>query len=137
MAKNPLVGAAVESPARLSDLILWECDPRYTRTCVGLSAGTYVIGEILANESPSTVSAHGGQDTFSDVLCLENIVIPNGETREVAALVRGPALANLDAVKRVSDEETDAEVITRLADLIAQGVRFVHEPAVQTTSYFD
>ena len=133
MAKNPLALAPVQDEGRVEDLILWEVEPRYCRTAVGLPAGDYEIGEVLLNETASTISGHGAQASFSDVLCIENIVIPNGETREVAALVRGPALVNLDAVVRATAEETDADLITRLADLIAQGVRFVREPAIQST----
>lgn len=133
MSKNPLVGTAQTSKKRLSDLILWELEQRYTRTAVDLPAGTYEIGEVLLNESQATGSAHGAQPSFSDVLCLENVTVPTGETREVAVLARGPALVNLDEVVRATENETDADLITRLADLLAQGVRFVREPAVQST----
>ena len=137
MPKNPLIGTPVASKKVISDLILWEAEPRYCRGAVDLPAGTYEIGQVLANETPAAASgAAGAQPTYSDVLCLENIVIASGQTREVAALLRGPALVNMDEVVRTTNE-TDAALRTRLADLIAQGVRFVREPAVQSTLDLD
>lgn len=133
MPKNPIVGAPIVSEKMVSDLVLWEIEQRYTRTAVDLPAGTYKVGTIATNESAAAASAAGGlQPTFSDVLVLKNIVIPSGETREVPVLARGPALVNLDEVERLEDE-TDSALKTRLADLAAQGVRFVREPAVQNT----
>ena len=123
---GPLVGTPVIDKKRIDDLILWECEQRYTRTTITLPAGTYEIGEVATNE---TVGAHaiGAQPSFSDVLIIENITVPSGENWEVNALVRGPALLDFDEVVRVTDE-TDAALRTRLADLLAQGVRFVRQP---------
>jgi hypothetical protein len=132
MSKNLLIGDAVTSEGKVQDLILWEAEQRYCRTAVDLSEGEYVVGEILTNESPATASAAAGlQASFSDVLCLENVTVGAGVTKEVAVLCRGPALVNLDAVLRTTDE-SDTDLKTRLADLVTQGVRFVREPAVQS-----
>lgn len=132
MPKNKLGGDSVTDKRRVQDLVLWEIEQRYTRTAVDLPAGTYVVGQVLTNETPATASsAVNLQPSFSDVLCLENLTIPEGETREVGALARGPALVNLDEVERANDSETDSALKIRLADLIAQGVRFVREPVEQ------
>lgn len=133
MAKNPLVGTAVTDKKTLGELLLKEWDERYCREAVDLPAGDYEIGDVILNETVSAGSSHGLSPTFSDVICLQNIVIPDGETREVAVLARGPALVNMDAVTRANDSESDADLRTRLADLKNQGVRFVREPAVQST----
>jgi hypothetical protein len=138
MSKNPLVGTKVTSKRRVEDLVLWEIERKYCRTAVDLSAGTYVVGQVLTNESPAASSAAAGhQPTFSDVLCLQNLTIPSGQTREVAVLARGPALVNLDEVERATTDESDADLKTRLADLIAQGVRFIRETAINEDSDLD
>lgn len=137
MAKNPVVGERVVSPKRVQDLVLWEAEQRYTRTAVVLEGGEYKIGEVLVDAWPqSEDSAHGAQPTFTDAICLENVTIEDDSvsTREVAVLVRGPALVNMDEIERTSDAETDDQLRTRLADLLAQGVRFVREPAVREES---
>jgi hypothetical protein len=134
--RRPLVGDPISDKKRLDELILEEWDPRYSRTAVELTAGTYEIGEVLVNKTVGD-SVVGAQPSFSDSICIENITVPASETWEVAALVRGPALLNLDAVKRASDNESDSALITRLADLLAQGVRFVREPVYSTVTDTD
>jgi hypothetical protein len=138
MPKNPLVGAAITDKKKLSDLILWEPEPRYSRCAIDLGEGTYEIGDVFTDESPATASSAANlQPTFTDVICLENITIPAGETREVAVFVRGPALLNMDAVTRTSDAESDSSLKTRLADLAAQGIRFVREEVVTSRPSLD
>lgn len=136
MAKNSLVGERVTDKKQVADLVLLEWDQRYNRETVDLSEGTYEIGDVLTNESVASASSKGHQPSFSDVICLENITIPTGESREVAVFARGPALLNMDAVTRTTNE-SDADLRTRLADLVAQGVKFVREPAVQSTLDLD
>lgn len=128
-----LVGEPIVDKSRIDDLILWEVEPRYCRHSVTLPAGTYQIGEVLLNETVGA-SAVGAQPTFSDVICLENVTVPASENWEVPALVRGPALLNMDAVIRSGPSETDGQLRTRLADLLAQGVRFVREPVYHETA---
>lgn len=133
MSARSLIGTPVTDKKRIDDLILKEFDPRYNRTTVQLTAGTYEIGQVLVDKTVGT-EAQYAQPTFSDVLCCENVTVPSGETWDVAVLARGPALVNFDAVKRSSDSETDSQLRTRLADLLSQGVRFVREPVHQEES---
>lgn len=137
MAKNPLVGTPIRDEKRESDLVLWEVEKRYCRTSVLITNGTgadidYVIGQ-LVEDATLGPSVKGAQPDFDDVLLLANITVPANSTREVPAHVRGPSLLNLDEVKRANDSETDNQLITRLAAMIAQGVRFVREPGIQST----
>lgn len=128
-----LIGTPVTDKKHIHDLVLREWEPRYSRGSYALAAGTYEIGEVIV-DATAGASAVGASPTEGDVLCLENVTVPDGETWEVPCLARGPALVNLDEVVRASDAETDDQLIIRLADLIAQGVRFVREPVVQSTS---
>lgn len=123
-----LVGTPVEDKTRLSELILDEYDPRYCRLPIELTAGTYEIGEVAVNATIGD-SANGAGPSTSDAIILENVTVPATETWEVPALVRGPAILNLDAVVRSSDTESDADLITRLGDLTTRGVVFVREPS--------
>ncbi len=136
MAKNKLIGTPVEDEKVIGDLILWEVEQRFTRTTVLLEAGTYKIGDVIvdAHLDPGP-SAHGGIPPYTDGICLENVEVPDDSvsTYEMPILIAGPALVNLDEVTRTSDAESDSSLITRLADLRGQGVRFVREPAVQDT----
>lgn len=136
MAKSSLAGTRVKSPRRVQDLILWECDdPRYTRTSVAVAGPVdLVVGSVLVDKTVS-VSADGGlQPAFSDSICLRKMSIADGETAEVPVIVRGPALLNLDEVERTSAAESDTDLKTRLADLRAQGVRFIREPELKSDS---
>ncbi len=131
---RPLAGTPVVDKKKVHDLVLWEIEKRYTRTAVKLTTGEYEIGEILVNPAAAD-EVVGSQPTFSDAICLENITIEAGDGEvSVPVLVRGPALLNLDEIVRADDDETDAELITRLLDLRNQGVRFVREPVEFTTS---
>lgn len=140
MTKNSLVGTPLTSKKKIDDLVLWEVEQRYTRTSVEVTGGDgnteLLIGSVITNATTSISADPGYQPSFSDVLCLENVTVEYGEVREVIALVRGPALVNLDEVVRTTNE-SDADLKTRLADLIAQGVRFVREPVEQTTLSLD
>lgn len=134
MAKESLAGARVKSPRRISDLILWESEPRYCRTSVSVAGPvTLEVGTVLVDKTVSPSADGGLQPSFSDSICLRNVEIPNGETFEIPVIAHGPAVCDLDAVVRTS-EESDAALKTRLADLRAQGVRFVREPAVVSDS---
>lgn len=131
-----LVGSPVVKGKTVDDLILAEYDQRYCRTAIHLPAGTYVIGQVVVDANAIESAAEvGAAPSYTDVLCLENITVPTDEHYEVACLCRGPALVNLDAVKRTTNE-TDANLIIRLADLIAQGIRFVRIPALRSTETF-
>ena len=127
-----LVGTPVVSKTTVDDLILWELERRFTRHSIDLDAGTYVIGEVIVDAMNDIADdAVGKGPAFTDALILENIVVPYGETISVPCLCRGPALVNLDAVVRTTNE-TDDNLKTRLGDLIGQGVRFVREPVNRT-----
>ena len=134
MAKTSLAGTRVKSPRRVQDLLLWEAETRYCRTSVSVAGPVdVVVGTVLVDKTVS-VSADGGlQPAFGDSICLKKMSIADGETAEVPVLVRGPALVNLDEVERTTDEN-DADLKTRLADLQAQGVRFVREPELKNDS---
>lgn len=129
MAKEQLAGTRVKSPRRIQDLILWEVEQRFCRTSVSVAGPvTLEIGTVLVDKTVSASASPGLQASFSDSLCLRNVEIADGETLEIPVLARGPAVCDLDAVVRTTDE-SDADLKTRLADLRAQGVRFTREPA--------
>lgn len=129
MAKESLAGERRISPRRVEDLVLWEAEPRYCRTSVVIEGPLVLeVGTVLVDAVPSASAAAGLQPAFSDSISLRNVTIGSGETAEVPALVRGPALLNLDEVVRATSSENDTDLKTRLADLRAQGVRFVRDP---------
>lgn len=133
-----LVGEPVVDKKHVDELILRDYGIDRTYTChpIKFAAGTYVIGEVIVDADDDIGdSAIGAAPDFTDAICLENIVVPEGQTIEVPCLCRGPALVNLDAVVRetVSEaEEDDETLIARLADLISQGIRFTREPVLKT-----
>ena len=99
---------------------------------IALTAGDYVIGQVIAAATPGAQSEGLVPDPTSAIVC-EKITVPAGQTWDIAALVRGPCLVNFDQIVRVAGTgadglETDAELATRLEGLSDQAIRFVREP---------
>ena len=129
---RPLVGETVTSKKNIHDVLLWELEQRYCREPIELTEGEYEIGEVIAGATLGASSV-GAVPEITDAICLEGVTIPSGETWEVKALARGPALVNMDEIVKATEDETDAALRTRLANLCEQGIKFVREPVVQST----
>jgi hypothetical protein len=141
MANNPLVGSRILSKKFLHDMLVWMVDNERNYCCTSIeihnSTGAdvvYDIGTIVADADLSDNATPANlQPAFDDAILLERKTVPAGESRDFPALVRGPALVNFDELVRTSDSETDSHLAGRCDALIAQGIRFVREPATKST----
>lgn len=135
-----LIGTPLTIHRLESDLVIWMADNsrEYCCTSIKLTNATsaaveHKVGEVVAS---ATLSSNADlktlQGDFTDALLLKHCYVPANSTLDVPALVRGPARVNFNEVERTSADETDASVRSRIANLVAKGVQFVLEPAVQT-----
>lgn len=136
-----LVGTPIVFSKLEQDVLLWMVDNEreYCYTAIKLTnntgaAVTYRPGKVITSATladgadPKTI-----QGDFTDALLMQTVVVPANSTANARAIVRGPAICNLDAVEKTSDGETDASVIARVANLVAKGIQFVREPSVRST----
>lgn len=114
-------------PARVSDLILWEVDQRYTRISARFENDTgadaeFGVGTVL--EDDTTHYQPADSTTFGAILLKDLGEVANGTgVDDVPMLVRGPVLVNADAL--VWDAgATQASVLAAMA---TAGVRTVSE----------
>lgn len=135
MTARALVGTPKTSGKTLSEVIIREWDESLNRSSIKLAAGTYLIGQVIGAATKGD-SSLGTEPAFTDAICLENITVPAGQNWDVAALVRGPALCNFDGIVRNPSNETDAALVTRLANLVAQGIVFYREPTFKEQPSF-
>ena len=144
---NPLVGTPIVIGKRESDLLLRLFDNDRTYCCTEIdlvnntgAAVAYKLGKVIVDANAMLSDAATPEDlqpAFTDALLLRNVTVPAHSTRTVPVLVRGPALVNFDEVEDASDDESESAKIARLADLVAQGVRFVREPASSSSVDLD
>lgn len=142
---NPLIGTKKASKRLLSDMLVWLVDNerRYCCTSIkianaGGSAVTKEIGTVVADATlGDNAEPTGMHPAFKDAITMERVTIPAGESREVPALIRGPAIVNFDELERASDAENDATLMGRLDEMIKQGVVFIRQPAVTEVSDLD
>jgi hypothetical protein len=136
-----LVGTPITFGALEQDVLLWMMDNsrEYCYTAIRLTNATSAAvkhkpGEVIASATLApSADPKTQQGAFTDALLMQNVSVPANGVADVRALVRGPAICNFDAVVRSSDSETDAQLRTRLANLVANGVQFIREPSVQST----
>lgn len=133
-----LVGTSLALGKQLHDVLLWEVGGQhageYTRSAIKYtnSSGNDVtidIGTIIADATESDLVDTDLEPAWTDALTVARVTIPDSESRDIPVLVRGPAIINLDEIVRTSEEESDASVIARCDQLIAQGIRIVRHPA--------
>jgi hypothetical protein len=119
---------ALEEPVRVSDVVQWETDPRYTRESVRFendtgAAASFGVGHVLEDDTTHMQPADG--TAFGAILLQDLGEVANAAgVDNVAVLVRGPAIVNQDALTWDAGA-TQATVITAMA---TAGIQVVQEP---------
>lgn len=141
---SPLVGTPIVSRKRLDEVLIWMVDNERNYCCGSIeihngggAAETILCGTVVADATLSDSSDPLDlQPDFDDAITINDkpVIIPAGQSRDVAALIRGPALVCFDGLVRTSDDESDASLKGRLDAMLAQGVKFKRIPSVTQTS---
>lgn len=137
MAKKSLIGSSIESRRLEQDLVVREVDEMrdYMRTIIEITNSSgdtveYPVGTVVADAAlADNATPQDLQPAFTDAITTRFLKLADGESADVPAIVRGPCVLNFDEVERLNDEETDEALMTRLGDLVSQGVRFTRHPA--------
>jgi hypothetical protein len=119
--------------AYVRDVVRWEVEPTglYTRKEVTFKNDTgetasFPVGQTLMTSGAVRLPAPAG-DSDGILLTPVNDLVDDGEVK-VAALVKGPAVVNQDALVFLDG----ATVATQKTDLIALGIDLISEPTKQT-----
>lgn len=134
-----LVGKPITFGKLEHDVLVWMVDNEreYCYTAIRLTNATgaavkHTPGEVIAGATLSpNADPKTQQGDFTDAVLMQNVSVPANDTADVRAVVRGPCILNLDAIVRTANE-TDAQLRTRLANLVAKGVQFIREPLKKT-----
>jgi hypothetical protein len=128
--------AVVTNTNVLGDLLINEYHPGYCRESktVANATGsevTLVVGAPLDDNVMETAAGIAG----CDGLVMQKTVIPNGESRKIPVLVRGPAIINTDELPTEDYAGASITMATFLAALVTNMVTVIQrtEPDNQET----